>query len=35
MDSSVSGNGCNVASVNEVSCIWHVGSTPTLSTNII
>jgi len=35
MDSSVSYNGYNLASVNGESCVWHVGSTPTLSTNLL
>jgi len=34
MDSSVSCNGCKLASVGSVSCVWRRGSTPLLSTNI-
>jgi len=33
MDSRLSGNGYNAASVDDESCVWAEGSTPSTSTN--
>lgn len=32
MDSRLSGDGCDLASVSGVSCVWAEGSTPSTST---